>query len=162
MEKCTARRIIARQTAEEAIVQFMVVGLFGSYGDAEAAVRDLEMAGIVGEQVEVITDIDQDVRTANTPGEPSTRNPEPHHGKLARLFGSGGSAKDGDVSADAGEQPDFIGDQVFYANHIRQGGVVLVVRTRTEPSATGAAEILHNHGARTPGQKDGPAVKRIN
>ena len=49
---------VARHT-EEAIVQYMVVGLFGNYGDAEAAVRDLEMAGIVGEQVEVITDIDQ-------------------------------------------------------------------------------------------------------
>jgi hypothetical protein len=151
---------VARHT-EEAIVQYMVVGLFGNYGDAEAAVRDLEMAGIVGEQVEVITDIDQDIRTANTPGEPSTRTAEPHQSKLARLFGSSGSAKNHGVSADAGEQPDFIGDQVFYANHIRQGGTVLVVRTRTQPPATRAAEILHNHGARTPGKKDGPAVTLI-
>jgi hypothetical protein len=119
------------------------------------------MAGIVGEQVEVITDIDQDVRTANTPGEPTTQNPEPHQSKLARLFRSSGSPKHDGVTADAGEQRDFIGDQVFYANHIRQGGTVLVVRTRTEPPARSAAEILHNNGARTPGKKDGPAVTPI-
>lgn len=142
-------------------MRYIVVGLFRSYGDAEAAVRDLEQAGIVGEQVEVISDIDQDARTANTPGESSTKSPEPHHGKLRQLFGSLGSAKSNTVSADAGEQPDFIGEQEFYANHIRQGGAVLVVRTSTEPAATGAAEILHNHGARTPGQKDGPAVKSV-
>jgi hypothetical protein len=142
-------------------VQYQVVGLFGNYGDAEAAVRDLELAGIVGEQVEVISDIDEDVRTANTAGEPSTKTREPQRSKLARLFGSGGSARNTEVSADAGEQPDFIGEQVFYANHIKKGGTVLVVRTRTEPPASRAAEILRNNGARTPGHKDGPAVQRI-
>ena len=142
-------------------MQYQVVGLFGNYGDAEAAVRDLELAGIAGGQVEVISDIDEDVRTANTAGEPSTKTHEPHQTKLARLFGSGGSAQNTEVSADAGEQPDFIGEQVFYANHIKKGGTVLVVRTRTEPPATRAAEILHNNGARTPGHKDGPAVQRI-
>jgi hypothetical protein len=142
-------------------VQYMIVGLFGNYGDAEAAVRDLEMAGIVGEKVEVITDIDRDIRTANTPGEPSTRTQESHQSKLARIFGLSGAAKSESVSADAGEQPDFIGDQVFYANHIRQGGTVLVVRTKSEPSANGAAKILHHNGARTPGKKDGPAVTLI-
>jgi hypothetical protein len=142
-------------------VQYQVVGLFGNYGDAEAAVRDLELAGIVGEQVEVISDIDEDVRTANTAGEPSTKTREPHPSRLARLFGPGGSGRNTEVSAGAGEQPDFIGDQVFYANHIKKGGTVLVVRTRTEPPASRAAEILHKSGARTPGHKDGPAVQRI-
>jgi hypothetical protein len=142
-------------------VPYQVVGLFGNYGEAEAAVRDLELAGIVGEQVEVISDIDQDVRTANTPGEPSTKTREPHQSKLARLFGSSGSARNTEVSADAGEQPNFIGEQVFYANHIQKGGAVLVIRTHTEPPASRAAEILHNNGARRPGHKDGPAVQRI-
>ena len=54
-------------------MQYMVAGIFGTYGDAEAAVQDLELAGIVGEQVEVISDIDEDARTADTPGEPSTK-----------------------------------------------------------------------------------------
>ena len=40
-------------------MQYVVVGIFGSYADAEAAVSDLELAGIEGEQVEVISDIDR-------------------------------------------------------------------------------------------------------
>jgi hypothetical protein len=74
-------------------MQYVVVGILGSYADAEAAVRDLELAGIVGEQVEVISDIDQDARTANTSGEPSTKPDEPHHSWIARLFGAGGLSK---------------------------------------------------------------------
>lgn len=35
-----------------------VVGVFNSYGDASAAAGDLEIAGIVVEQVEVIKDAD--------------------------------------------------------------------------------------------------------
>ena len=70
-------------------MQYAVVGIFGSFGDAEAAVRDLELAGIAGEQVEVISDINEDARTANTSGEPSTKPREPHHSRIARLFGAG-------------------------------------------------------------------------
>jgi len=64
-------------------MQYAIVAILNSYADAEAAVRDLELAGIVGEQVEVITDIAADARTANTPGEPSTKQQEPHHNWLA-------------------------------------------------------------------------------
>jgi hypothetical protein len=60
-------------------MQYVIAGILDSYGDAEVAVQDLELAGIMGEQVEVITDIDEDVRTANTPGEPSTKPREPSH-----------------------------------------------------------------------------------
>lgn len=67
-------------------MQYVVVGMFARYGDAEAAVGDLELAGIVGEQVEVISDIDEDSRTADTPGEPSTRPRESHSGRIARLL----------------------------------------------------------------------------
>lgn len=142
-------------------MRFMVVGIFGSYADAEAAVRDLELAGIVGEQVEVISDIDQDVRTANTPGEPSTKPHEPHRSRLARLFGAGGPLEKPEVTALSGEQPNYIGEQEFYASHLKQGGAVMIVRTYAEQPASLAAEILHDHGARTPGQKDGPTVRRI-
>jgi hypothetical protein len=37
-------------------MQYMVIGMFGRYADAEAAVLDLESAGIVGEQVETISE----------------------------------------------------------------------------------------------------------
>jgi hypothetical protein len=142
-------------------MQFIVVGIFKTYGDAEGAVRDLELAGIVGEQVEVISDIDQDARTANTPGEPSTKAHETHHGRIARLFGAGGPLEEPEVRDVPGEQPNYIGRQEFYANHIRQGGAVLIVRTSAEQPAKRAAAILNDHGARTPGQKDGPAVRRV-
>jgi hypothetical protein len=140
---------------------YTVVGIFGSYGDTEAAVRDLELAGIVGEQVEVISDLTQDARTANTPGEPSTKPPEPHHSRLAGLFGAGSAPDKPEVTALSGEQPNYIGEQEFYASHLKQGGALLVVRTPTEQPANRAAVILHDHGARTPGHKDGPTVRRI-
>jgi hypothetical protein len=37
-------------------MQYMVIGMFGRYADAEAAVLDLESAGIVGEQVETTSE----------------------------------------------------------------------------------------------------------
>ncbi|MGB8525093.1 MAG: hypothetical protein WCD43_19175 [Candidatus Acidiferrales bacterium] len=142
-------------------MKYAIVGILNSYADAEAAVRDLELAGIEGEQVEVITDIDADARTANTPGEPSTKQQEPHHNWLARLFGPGGPFEKREASDLSGEQPNYIGDQQFYANHIKQGGAVIFVRTKEEQPANRAAAILRDHGARTPGQKDGPAIRRI-
>jgi hypothetical protein len=148
-------------SGEVQIMHFVVTGIFGTYADAEAAVHDLELAGIAGEQVELITDIDQDVRTANTPGEPSTRPHEAHQSRIARLFGAGGALERPEVTALSGEQPNYIGEQEFYATHLKQGGVVMIVRTSTETPASRAAAILRDHGARTPGHKDGPAVRRI-
>jgi hypothetical protein len=142
-------------------MQYAIVGILSSYADAEAAVRDLELAGIVGEQVEVITDIAEDARTANTPGEPSTKPKESHHNWLSRLFGPGGPFEKREASDLSGDQPNYIGDQQFYANHINQGGAVIMVRTTEEHPANRAAAILRDHGARTPGQKDGPAIRRI-
>jgi hypothetical protein len=121
----------------------------------------LELAGIVGEQVEVISDIDQDARTTGTPGEPSAKSHDPHHSRIARLFGAGGPLEKPEVRDLPGEQPNYIGEQEFYANHLKQGGAVLIVRTAAEPPAGRAAAILHDHGARTPGRKDGPAVRRV-
>ena len=85
-------------------MQYAIVGILNSYAEAEAAVQDLELAGIVGEQVEVITDIDEDARTANTPGEPSTKTEEPHHNWLARLFGAGGPFEKREARDESGEQ----------------------------------------------------------
>jgi hypothetical protein len=138
-------------------VQYAVIGLFTRYEDAEAAVRDLEQMGIEGEQVEVITDMDQDVRTANTPGEPSTNPRAPHRGWLGRILGAGGP----DVRDESGEQPNYIGEQEFYANHVKKGGAVMIVRTYAQESANRAAAVLHDRGAHSPGAKDAPTVRRI-
>jgi hypothetical protein len=137
-------------------MQYVVIGLFKRYEDAEAAVRDLEQMGIEGEQVELITDIDQDARTANMPGEPSTNPQAPHPGWLGRILGSGGR----DVRDESGEQPNYIGEQEFYATHVKQGGAVMVVRTSDENSAGRAAAILREHNAHSPGTKQGPSVRR--
>lgn len=142
-------------------MQYEVIGIFRSYSATEAAVRDLDLAGIDGEQVQVISDIDEDVRTANTASEPSTKYREPHSSRLARLFRAGGSPEKPEVRGDAGEQPNYIGEQEYYANHIKQGGAVLIVRTSAEKVAKDVAEILRGHGAHTPGRKEGPAVQRI-
>jgi hypothetical protein len=141
-------------------MQYTIVGIFETYREAEAAVSDLEQAGIVGEQVEMISDTDEDTRTVDTPGEPSTNFQEPSHSRIARLFGAGGSLENLNVRDVSGEQPEYIREQEFYANHVKQGGAVLIVRPSSEKSANRSAAILHEHGARTPGQKDGPAIKR--
>jgi hypothetical protein len=142
-------------------MQYVIVGILDSYGDTEAAVEDLELAGIVGHQVEVITNIDEDARTANTPGEASTEPHEPYRNWIGRLFGAGGALEKSEARDLSGEQPNYIGEQEFYANHIKQGGAVIIVRTSTEQPADRAVAILRDHGARTPGHKDGPAIRRI-
>jgi hypothetical protein len=142
-------------------MQYVIVGILNSYGDAEAAVEDLELAGIMGQQVEVISDIDEDARTANTPGEASTRPHEPRSNWIGRLFGAGGPLEKREARDLSGEQPNYIGEQEFYANHIKRGGAVIIVRTSAEQPAGRAAVILRDHGARTPGHKDGPAIRRI-
>lgn len=142
-------------------MKFIVVGIFGSYTEAQAALLDLDLRGITGNQVEMISDIDEDARTAYTPGEPSTRPHESFHERLARLFGAGGDLEKFEVRDTSGEQPNYIGEQEFYANHVKQGGAILIVRTDSERNANEAAAILRDHGARTPGRKDGPAVRRV-
>jgi hypothetical protein len=142
-------------------MKFVIVGILGSYAEAEGAVEDLEEAGIKGGQVEVISDMEEDARTANTPGEPATKSGEPRENWIARLFGAGGALEKREVRDVSGEQPNYIGEQEFYASHVKQGGAVVIVRTTTEQAASQAAAILQEHGARNPGSKDGPAIRRI-
>jgi hypothetical protein len=143
-------------------MQYMVVGIFAKYGDAESAVADLEHFGIVGQQVELITDVDEDIRTQNTPGEPSTVPIEQKKGVIARLFGPGGPFEKPDVRDESGVMPDYIGEQVFYANHVKEGGAVIIVRTSTEELANRASSVLKDNGGRNPGQKSGPIIRQIN
>jgi hypothetical protein len=128
------------------------------YGLAQDVVQELEQAGMGGEQVEVITDIDEDVRTESTPNERLTKPPEVQRSKWARLFGI---REKPDVRDEAGEMPNYIGEQEFYANHVKAGGAVLVVRVDHEKAANQAASILQAHGGRAPGEKGAPVVRRI-
>ena len=135
-------------------MQYEVTGIFKTYREAEAAVRELELAGIAGEQVQLIDDIDTDARTANTPGEPATSS----HAKQLVVDRPSNAQK---VSADAGQQPNFIGRQEYYATHLKPGGAVMIVRTPTDETASRAAQIMQSHGARTPGRKGGPTVQDV-
>jgi hypothetical protein len=146
---------------EALAMKYVIVGILKSYADAEDAVEDLEQAGITGGQVEVISEIDEDARTANTPGEPSTKSGEQPGGWIARLFGKGGALEKREVRDESGLQPEYIGEQEFYASHVKQGGAVVVVHVTAEQAANRAGAILQEHGARTPGSKDGPVVRRI-
>jgi hypothetical protein len=92
-------------------MKYIVVGILASCADAEAAVADLERVGIVGEQVEVFSDIDKDVRTANTPGEASTKPRLSARSRIAHLFGAGGPLEEPEVRALDGEMPNYIGRQ---------------------------------------------------
>jgi hypothetical protein len=143
------------------MMRYVVVGILDSYREAEAAVQDLEVAGIAGGQVEVISEMDEDARTANTAGEPATKSGEAGRSWMARLFGKGGALEKREVRDETGTQPDYIGEQEFYASHVKQGGAVVIVRTPTEQAANRGAAILQEHGARTPGSKDAPAVRAL-
>jgi hypothetical protein len=66
-----------------------------------------------------------------------------------------------EVLDESGEQPNYIGEQEFYASHVKQGGAVMVVRTPEQESASRAARILRDHHAHLPGSKEAPAVRRI-
>ena len=136
---------------------YVVIGLFKRYEDAEAAVSDLEQMGIEGEQVEVITDMDEDVRTANTRGEPSTSPQAPRRSWFERIRG----ARVADVRDESGDQPNYIAEQEFYATHVKQGGAVMVVHIPQQESANRAAVILRDHGAHSPGSKDAPAIRHV-
>jgi hypothetical protein len=115
-------------------VHQQIEAVFDSYGDAESAVRDLELTGIVGEQVEIIGNTDEDIRTADLP---------------ARKKRSGRDR----VRDDPGHQPEYIGRQEFYATHVREGRTVLIVRGSL-PVAETAKGILAAHGGRTPSGDD--------
>ncbi len=142
-------------------MQFVIFGILDSYGEAEAAVQDLEIAGITGSQVEVISEMDEDARTANTPGEPATKSGTAGQSWIARLFGKGGALAKRQVRDESGMMPEYIDEQEYYASHVKQGGAVVIVQVRAEEVANRAVAILQEHGARTPGSKDGPVVRRI-
>ena len=90
-EHSKALEIFATRIEGAQVMKFVIVGIVDSYVDAEDAVEDLEEAGIKGGQVEVISEIDEDARTADTPGEPATKSGEPQQSWISRLFGAGGA-----------------------------------------------------------------------
>ena len=131
-----------------------LIGLFDTYGQAEAAVGDLETAGIVGEEVEVVSDVDRDLRA-------EAFGIEPHDGireRIARALQGLRMHGAREVHDDSGEMPDYIGEQEFYATHVRQEGAVMVVRVPNQTLTDVAEGILKDHGSKTRDGKSGVLI----
>jgi hypothetical protein len=127
-----------------------VIGLFDTYGQAESAVMDLETAGIVGEEVEVISDPDRDARAEALGMKPRESLRE----RIARVFGRPAKPAGSEVHDTPGEMPNYIGDQEFYATHVRNEGAVMVVRIANKNLVHLAEAILDKHGSK---RRDGKA-----
>jgi hypothetical protein len=137
----------------------VLIGLFDTYGQAEAAVEDLELAGIVGEEVEVVSDVDRDASAEELGFQPreSLRERVAHALRGLRA----GSASEGlsqEVHDDSGEMPNYIGEQEFYATHVKQEGAILVVRPPSQILAARAEAILKEHGSKTRDGKGGVLI----
>ncbi len=117
-------------------MQKSITAMFESYRDAEAAVLDLELAGITGEQVEMISDPDEDVTLARP---------------------KDGPPKDF-VRDTQGDMPKYIGEQEYYATHVKQGQAVLIIHAPEESVAARASEILRDHGAQIAGRYEEDAT----
>jgi hypothetical protein len=132
-----------------------VIGLFGSYDQAEAAIRDLEMAGIVGEAVEVISDPDQDARAEALGMKPR----ETFRDRIARAFGGSAKSIASEVHDDPGDMPKYIGDQEFYATHVLKEGAIIIVRAASNALARRVEGILIKNGSKTRDGKDGAMIR---
>ncbi len=132
-----------------------VIGLFGSYDQAEAAVRDLEMAGIVGKAVEMISDPDQDARTQTLGMKPR----ESFRDRIASIFGGSAKPVASEVHDDPGDMPKYIGEQEFYATHVLNEGAIIIVRVASDALARRAEGILVKNGSKTRDGKDGATVR---
>jgi hypothetical protein len=133
-----------RRFTEEGAMPLTVIGLFAKYGQAEAAVAGLEHAGIVGQEVEMISDTDRDGRA----GELGMKPHETLSDRIARVFGKSAEHDAKKVYDDSGDMPSYIGEQEFYATHVRAEGAILVVRVPTEKLRSVAEEVLTRHGSK--------------
>jgi len=132
----------------------VLIGLFDLYAQAEDAVEELELAGIVGEEVEVVSDVDRDFRAEEL-------GFQPHDGvreRLARALHGLRMLGASEVHDDSGEMPNYIGEQEFYATHVKQEGAILVVRPPSQILTARAEAILNEHGSKTRDGKGGVLI----
>jgi hypothetical protein len=131
-----------------------LIGLFDAYEQAEAAVRDLEIAGIVGEEVEVISDVDRDARAEAL----GVRSRDSLRQRISHALRGFHKASEREVHDDPGEMPNYIGEQEFYATHVRKEGAIVVVRVPSNNLAVVAEAILNKHGAKKRDGQEGVMI----
>jgi hypothetical protein len=115
-----------------------VVGFFNTYGKAADVVHDLELAGIVGEQVELVSAAEEEVP-----------------------FGTGGEeSSSGTRKKDAAAHDYYVEDPEFFAGKSRRGHAAVIVRPVNPQAAETAAALFRSHGAESPREgSSGPAVQ---
>jgi hypothetical protein len=115
-----------------------VVGLFDTYGEAADVVRDLELAGIVGEQVELVSAAEEEVP-----------------------FGTGSEkSRSATRKRDRAAHDYYVEDPEFFAGESRRGRAAVIVRPVNPQVAETAAALFRSHGAESPrGGASGPAVQ---
>jgi len=138
-------------------MQQVLIALFGAYSDAEAAVRDLEIAGIAGGQVQIISDPERDDPAQSLGLEPREGIAE----RIARVFHGFRHPKEAEVHDDAGDMPSYIGEQEFYATRVRNEGAILIVRAPNEKLSGVAQEILYQRGSTQRDGKRGVTVREV-
>ncbi len=114
-----------------------VVGFFDTYGEAADVVRDLELAGIVGEQVELVSAADEEVPFADD--EEKTRSAKRKRKGAAHDY--------------------YMEDAEFFAGESRGGRAAVIVRPVNSEVAETAAALFRSHGAQSRGGGSGPAVE---
>ena len=63
-----------------------------------------------------------------------------------------------EVHDDSGEMPNYIGEQEFYATHVKKEGAILVVRPPSQILTARAEAILKEHGSKTRDGKGGVLI----
>ncbi|MGH9684889.1 MAG: hypothetical protein ACRD4S_14910 [Candidatus Acidiferrales bacterium] len=117
-----------------------VIGIFDVYSKAEEVVQELELIGIDGAEVEVISDADADVRTRGIVSSADEGRKEGVGEKIAHFFHSSNNA--GKHHAGKNETTDYAKEQEY-----NSGRTIVIVRTSNERGADRAADILRSHGA---------------
>ncbi|HXU22108.1 MAG TPA: hypothetical protein VN788_16110 [Verrucomicrobiae bacterium] len=114
-----------------------VMGFFDTYGEAADVVRDLELAGIVGEQVELVSAAEEEVPFAE------------------------GSKKSSSAKrkAKAAAHDYYAEDPEFFAGESRGGRAAVIVRPVNSQVAETAAALFRSHGAESPRGGSGPDVQ---
>lgn len=117
-----------------------VTGIFDAYSKAEEVVQALELIGIDGTEVEVISDADADARTQGILSSAEKGHKEGVGEKIAHFFRSSNNA--GKHDAGKHESTDYAKEQEY-----NSGRTIVIVRTSDERGADRAADILRSHGA---------------
>lgn len=113
-----------------------ITGAFGAYANAQEAVRELEFAGITGEEVEVITDAEHDAC-----------NPKSN------------SSHSKSVGSKKKSSPEFSPDAGGLTKQPYPGRSILIVRSSDVRSVDRIAGLLRQHGAENVSHSGEPSAK---